>query len=967
LPLVRVVLFRGEKVMTRLSCLVRAAAISWLLVGVAFAQTDSPLPETALRAEPTVTPETVELEEVVVTGSHIRREDLVTPAPVRVIDREEIQASGKRSIGEFLQTLPEQGNGTNAQVNMGGDGTVNVNLRSLGANRTLVLVNGRRFVSSNSSGSSSFAVDVGAIPSFLVERVEVLKDGASAVYGSDAIAGVVNIITRTRFDGAEASVYTGRSTHGDGTAWDVNFTAGTSNDRWGLLLSGGFFEQEAVLNGQRPWGRVLNGYDYQARVPFPILSGYVPAGTFTLDPATCSTDSPACQGLLDQQVAAGEAGLASFWLVDPSSNGGARLFGPDDGYNFQPVNYLSTPIRRLSVFAAGDHELGDLARASFEASFVNRRSKTNAAPETLDLTKSHVSISADSTYNPYGVDITSYERRMVELGNRVFDSEVDTLRVVGGFDGTVLESAGPLAGWAWDVSFNYGRSWGTTTIDGMLRTDRLAEAIGPSMEDPETEQDICVRTPGDPASKIEGCTPLNLFGGAGSMPAAVGEYLRFRGVDRHHWSLGSVQANANGELFKLFSGRPIGLAVGYEFRREAGAFEPNAVSAAGLSSGNNYAATSGSFSVHEGYGEISVPILSGRPLVEELEATAAVRAFGYSTFGSDATYKLGVRWSPIRDVALRGTYSTAFRAPSIVELYAGAADTFSFAEDPCAVPDAPPSCGAAANNGDESMQVRERIGGNPNLEPETARIWTAGIVIQPRWVKGLSLAVDYYRIRLRDYVTVLGAQVILDGCYDRGIQEYCQLVHRSADDFERIDWIDDANVNVGGVTTGGVDFAVRYDMRTTKAGRFNFLFDATWLQRFDQEFSDGTVIEAKGNYDLGLVLPAWKFSAGVIWSLHGFGAAVNTRYVGSYKECDGLCSLEDFNFGERRVSAYNAWDASVGYTLRTGLGTSNLVVGLQNLFDTEPPKVYSNGYQPSDPTAYDFLGRYWSVKLTHEI
>lgn len=946
-------------------------------------------------------------EEIVVTGTRIRRKDLTTPAPVSIISREQIQASGKVSIGDFLQALPEQGNAINTQFNNGGNGATRVSLRGMGTGRTLVLLNGRRFVPGGSDVGPDDSVDLNSIPTEAIERVEILKDGASAIYGADAVAGVVNLITRKGFSGSSVSAYGGISQENDGGYTEINATSGTSGDRGSLLFSAGYATQNETWAGDRSWSNPDKAFDYLTGEVSLLGSSAIPTGRFTLPtdldaarepiPQTCPPGAdPLCQLVRNDFPAY----TGNNFLPDSSAPHGFRPYdGSIDQYNYQPENYLVTPLQRLQLFATGDGKLyGDVARAYFEASYVNRQSSQKLAPEPLFTSNAGVTISADSFYNPFGVDITDSRRRLVEFGNRNFSQDFDTFRVVGGIDGT-LPDIGPLTSWFWDTNINYGRTAGTSTTQGTLRAPLVQAAVGPSFLDATDNIVKC----GTPGNVIAGCTPLNLFGGAGSITPEQVAGLGFTGPDRIMTDLKAVQVNTGGPVFTLVEDRPVAVALGYEYRELTGSFTPNPISAAFENTGNNSFPTSGGYNVHEVYGEVSVPIVSALPYAQLVEATLAARWFDYNTFGSDATYKVGARWQIIPDVAVRGTYSTAFRAPSISELYSGSQESFPTAIDPCAGVNAAGEVVAVdpgsttgvqclreeaaipgstvLNNGDDRAQLPEILGGNPNLDPETANIYTVGLVWEPRWVKNLSVTFDYYSIDLSDAITPVGAGTVLQGCYQQGDQSFCNQIHRTPEGL--IDFIDDPNVNVGSDKTAGLDLGIRYSL-PSPFGRFGFGFDGTWLQKYDRTLATGQVLEGKGTYDLitsqdGGVYPAYKFNTGVTWGLRNLGAGVNLRYIGSFKECgnlfgangqDGLCYVDQTaNLGvaqvSHRVKAWTNTDAFVSYSMRSGLGNTGVAVGVNNVFNTDPAVVYNGFLASSDAATYDYMGRYYYARLTH--
>jgi outer membrane receptor protein involved in Fe transport len=946
-------------------------------------------------------------EQIVVTGSRIRRKDLTTPAPVTVISRDQVVASGKVSIGDFLQSLPEQGNAINTQINNGGNGATRVALRGLGAARTLVLLNGRRFVPGGNGANDS--VDLNSIPVAAIERIEVLKDGASAVYGSDAIGGVVNIITRRR-SGTEVSGFTGTSQHGDGTIYDINGTTGATGDAGSFLFSGGYYKQQPVWAGARDFSHIPLAYDATGtrtlnKLPGPYSqgSGTVPEGTIVLGPCKASTPAStpcvgkqmAFDGTHDAQIALYNQLIAQYPTIDtfirdpasPLAIGGYRpytnasLAPLGDGYNFQPDNYLVTPAQRISLYSSGDTKLGSFTKAFFEASFVNRQSKTKLAAEPLLTDSENVLVSKNNVYNPFGVDFAAVRKRLNEFSYRDTTQDITTFRGVGGVSGALPGEAGPLSGWYWDASLNYGRSEGTVVKVGNLKRTSLAIALGPSFTDPVTKLNRC----GTLAAPIAGCVPLNLFGGPFSIPQDQVTGLTFTGTLRAINQMTSAQFNTGGELFTLFAERPVGLAAGYEYRFLAGENVPDPITVAGETTGNKGEITAGHYYVNEGYAELSVPIVGNLPFAEDVEATGAVRVSQYSNFGGAQTYKVGGRWRVIRDVTLRGTYSTGFRAPSISDLYLGQSDSFPNVSDPCrgkgvaggGTP--PPNCftQGVANNGDAQTQLRSRIGGNPDLQPEKAQIFTAGIVLEPRMVPHLSITVDYYNVNVDNTITTIGASVILNSCYpaDGSAPLLCNLVQRDPATGKVLNIIN-FNTNVGKDYTDGVDMALTYNL-PTPYGRFGYVFDGTLLHRYNRRLANDQLIKGKGNFDLnnqgtGGVYPAFKFLTGLSWAFLGFGAGVNTRFVSAFTECgtasgnfagSGLCYANDTY--QRRVLHYNQWDIFASYTLSTGFGKTTLGAGINNLFDQSPSAIYNGFTAASDPTAYDFMGRFVYARLGH--
>ncbi|MBI5071172.1 MAG: TonB-dependent receptor [Deltaproteobacteria bacterium] len=945
-------------------------------------------------------------EEITVTGSRIRRKDLNTPAPVTVISREQVLSSGTVSIGDFLQGLPEHsGTAVNANVNNGGDGSTRVNLRGLGTPRTLVLVNGRRMVGVGSPQFGDTSVDLNSIPSAAVERIEVLKDGASALYGADAVGGVVNIITRRSFRGTEATAYAGSSTRSDGGVYDMAVTTGVGGDSGSILFNVGFQKADPVWAYARTISGYQQSYNYTTKKLTRSGSSAIPQGDFSL-PVVFDADGnvtgclPGGTAVYDALCATAVTANNNFFVIDNPALGAAGYhpYGASDSYNFQASNYLVTPSQRLSFYSNGSAQLGSVARGYFEASYVNRQSDQKLAPEPFfSFDPVVVTVAPSSQYNPFGLPLDDVRRRLVEFGNRHYSQDIDTIHLVTGVDGTAPTGLGPLSGWFWDASFNYSRSQGVQSFVGSQRGSQIAAAVGPS------QGGVCYQnaTP-DPANPgqylytnpIAGCVPLNLFGGPGTITPDQMSALGYTGTTRQFLQMAGVQLNVSGELFTLMADRPVALAAGYEYRRNYGANVPDPVAAAGDSIDLNFKETKGGYYSNEGYAELSIPVVSGQPLAESLEVTAALRVADFSNFGSNTTYKVGARWSPIRDVTVRGTYSTAFRAPSIGELYLGASDNFPSISDPCSgltgfdatgnpvfspLPaDLAARCGGAANNHDVRSQIRTRNGGLPTLRPEKADIFTVGLVFEPRAVKNLSVTLDYYNLDIRQSISNIGGGVILNGCYTGTSPGFCSLVHRNATGL--ISFIDDFNTNVGSDKVDGVDLSIRYAY-PSPIGRFRLLFDGVYLHKYDRTLGDGTVIKGAGTYDLAAlsggfgVFARTKLTGGVHYDRGPVGAGVNVRYTGSFKECandagvngsDGACYKNENKYPTHTVGAFTTFDAFASYALGSRAGKTTVAVGMQNVFDAAPPIVY-NAFTlgTSDWTAYNPMGRFFYVRAQH--
>ncbi|MDP3233817.1 MAG: TonB-dependent receptor [Myxococcales bacterium] len=910
--------------------------------------------------------------EVVVTGSRIRRKDLQAMAPLAVFTREQIAATGRSNVAEFLQTMPEASNAINRATNNGGDGSLRVNLRGINPASTLVLLNGRRLTAGGTGANSS--VDLSMIPTNVIERIEVLKDGASAIYGSDAIAGVVNLITRKKISGAEAVVYGSTTTYGDGQQLDVSGIVGTTGEKGSAFLSANFYTAAPVYAGNRAFSKYQLQLFREAGKPddiYRIGSGTIPAGRVVIP---------------ESQVGLENGNDTWNALVRANPTAGSFIRGTDgsfrpfegtnvpedmgDGWNFQPYNYLVTPQQRFNIFSSGEYQLGTYARVFYDALYSKRTSQQLLAPEPLLTDIEGVTVSAANVYNPFGRDFDAVRRRLVEFGGRKTTQDINNVHVTMGIDGDLPEAAGVFQGFHWEGAFIFSRNDSTDVKEGNIRLTRLQSAVGPSFVDSSG-----VARCGTAGAPIAGCVPLNLFGGPGSITKDQLDYLTFIGTARGYNQLIGGQANVTGDLFRIAAERKVAIAFGYDGRVLSGGNVPDPITVAGETSGNKGLITEGSYSVHEGYGELTIPIVDKLPGADLLEAYAAVRVSSYSSFGATANYKLGGRYRPIRDVTIRGSYSTSFRAPTVPELFGGQSDNFAYVADPCANAEAGSvvarNCGAAAGNGDDQDQLRSRVGGNTALKPEVARTFTVGTVIEPRFLKGFALTVDYWNTDINNTISSVGENVILEGCYpgeDGKAPQYCALIQRDPTT-QRISQILNLNANVGRDSVDGLDVTGSYDL-STPIGRFNVLSTFSYLNNYKRVLADGTVVQGAGTWDLnvsgsGGAFPRVRFMAGLNWRYQGFSAGVRTYVIGSFDECsdadgafagDGLCYSKS-SAARRTVDAWNNWDANVGYQFTSPVGRTSLTLGVTNLFNQTPPLIYNGFGNTTDTYNYDLVLR----------
>ncbi|HEX8112928.1 MAG TPA: TonB-dependent receptor, partial [Kofleriaceae bacterium] len=570
--------------------------------------------------------------------------------------------------------------------------------------------------------------------------------------------------------------------------------------------------------------------------------------------------------------------------------------------------------------------------------------------------------------------------------------------LVLGITGDVPESWGVLDHWKYELSYNYGIGEAVAGTTGQLNKLHAADALGPSMRDADGTP-ICVRVPGDPTTKIiyelhaaDGlgasgriplqpvpCVPLDPFLPAGRIPQDQLKSLTFSDVGAGTDTLHTYLASANGRVAELPDHGEISLSLGGDAHYEVGNLEAPHVASTGYTTDNQVLDTHGKFHLFEGFGELAIVPITGGDLAQRIEITLGAHAVRNNRFGSSLTYKAGGLVRTAGGIAVRGTYATAFRSPSVFDLFGGHTETLPAVEDPC---DArPPGAGDATRTLDPRVQAQctaqgipvgtrfttsqqpAVIGGNSDLQPETAATATVGVVIEPPQLPGVTLTADYWHIAIDDAIEALGVPTIFASCYARGIQAFCDQIHR---DFttHRILHVDQFLQNVPRTVTSGIDVALWHDVRLAQLGRIHTALEAQYLLRYDLHAAD-QVIHGVGYYDLG-VYPHYKANLSSRWT-HPGGASggFTLRYVGSYQECAGDdCNTPRNLAMSRDVDRYFKLDLFGGYDLPSWLGKTTLQAGISNVFDAAPPVVYNAPAANSDATTYDFLGRMVYLRMS---
>jgi iron complex outermembrane receptor protein len=973
--------------MNRTNSALRAGvAFAALIGGASAAQAQSTLPPPDAAATPAAQASSAgNGAEIVITGSRIRRNPLDLDAPRVFVDQQDIAKTGLSSINDVLQRLPSSGGGLNGKFNNSGNlgnppdgggvgaGSAEIDLRYLGSRRTLVLVDSLRYVNGASASGVPGSVDLNTIPQSMIERVEVLQDGASAIYGSDAISGVVNIITKQHQRGLNLSAQYGQFQQGDGKAQDYEVSWGNGDGhRLSVVVGGNLVKQGAVSSGDRALSRWPAPYGSSCAdggcsgVPVMGRFGILRDPSLPADPD--QPGPPPVAGTNNFVDLTLDHAFNTIPVYDPADPTGDDFhnFGTADRFNFAPYNYFQIPLDRYGLFANVHYELADNLNFSVKGLWNERKSKNQAAPLPFGVGQAcgctpvldSIDIDATNPYNPFGVTLDSSNmlyvlRRFTEGGPRRFSQKVDTSYVVATLDGNF-----GVAGhdWYWDVNGVYGHNQAKQRMLGNINSDHLRTALGPLA--------TCSATPG--------CVPFNIFGGEGTITQAMIDYVTFVQNDSSKQDMWDISGNLSGELFEL-PGGPLGLAVGVESRDQTGSFTPDEVVSAGFSSDIPALPTRGGYNVKEAYAELNAPILKGITGVELLELNGAVRYSKYDTDSggkfSHTTKKAQVNWKPIKDLRFRGSYAEGFRAPSIGELFGSASRFDQTISDPCSSDSTAPqnfgnnatikanciAAGVAAGGQvtQTSPQISVLVGGNEDLQPETSKSWVFGGVYSPSFIPGFSVEVNHYNIRLKGAIQPVDAAFTLNNCVANNDPASCALVTRVNGNLTQIQGI---LGNIAGIKTKGIDANVAYRGPKTGMGKFGVTWNNTFLKNYDLlvPITGGVQVISREGTEVGSPsqgFPKWKSIAVLDWDLANFGASLTGRYVSKLHESDGNTLKSRF---------YT--DLQLRWAPMFAAKQFNFAVGANNLLNTKAPGCNTCDLNNFDPTMYDVPGRFLYVR-----
>lgn len=889
-------------------------------------------------------------QDIVVTGSRAVLDGSKAPSPVTVASADQLQKATSSTLGEALNTLPQFRGSTRPTTGttsaLGARTGSYLNLRNLGVQRTLTLLDGRRAAPSSTDGST----DTNLFPQELVKRVDVVTGGASAAYGSDAVAGVVNFILDTRFKGLTATAQTGISGYGDARTIKGSLTAGTSfaGDRGRIVVSGSYYDAKGLGDPTvRDWGRP--GYGFLIN---PAKAGQL---IFVSDPraSTASNGGVALSGpFIFQQFAPGGA-LVPF--NRGSLQSGLVQVGGDGS---KVTTNLSADIQTESAFGNVEFDVTPNLTVFARVAAGWSKGVYRQAPPFSFAGYNGFTIFSGNAFLPTAAQtiLTNTNTAAFALGRISYDfgtqptatANTRTIDATAGF-----EFKGP---WGFTTSgyYEHGSNLANTRTDKNPILENLYAAAD-AVRDPATNQIVCRVTLTNPGL-YPGCVPINLFGEGAPSQAAI-NYVEGTAFYRTLLTQDVVSLSTRGSPFSTWAGA-VSIAFGGEYRREAlkqvtdgiGSSTNDATGIRGFPAPylnqpggfllTNSFPVAGSYNVYEFFGEVAVPLARDVPFLKSLDFNGAVRYTHYSTSGGVTTYKAGLVWAPVSDIRFRGTFSRDIRAPNVPELFAGPQQFTSSVID--------------GSNG--AVAIINATTGNPNLKPERADTYTGGVVLTPSFIPGLTFSADYYSIKIKDVISNLSAQVLLNQC-NAGATDLCANVTRSSTGV--VTRILTPTLNLNRFSTTGVDFELSYvSPSPVFGGKLALRAVVGYMAKYEQDVFGGTITDRAGEVGLS-ANPKWNAVASIDWKSGPFDFYAQERFIsaGIYD----VTRIEPTTIANNRIPRVFYTDATMSFDVNANF---RMFLQVNNLFDQDPP-IAPLGvlalFNPTNQGLYDITGRYFSA------
>jgi iron complex outermembrane receptor protein len=920
--------------------------------GSAMAQ-DNPAAPVAEQADVAAPAETVAASDIVVTGSRVARQGFTAPTPTTVIDAKQIEAAATASIADYVNQQPALVGSQTPRSGMPAAGpnigAQHLNLRSLGPNRTLVLLDGRRVAPSTLTGN----VDAALLPQGLVQRVDIVTGGASAAWGSDAVAGVVNFVLDKTFTGVRLDVEGGAADEGDFRSFKANLSLGAefADGRGHILLSGELRDDGAGdFVTSRDWYRgykVINNPAFTPtngaprRIVAPDVGyAFATGGGLINGPATINFNGQTIRNpLLNTQFGPGGVPIA----FNPGFSAGSVSMG-GDAKDISEIIRLGSPVKGKNAFARISYEILPDVTAFGEFSYANIKSRVFARIFQRD----NITIRADNAFLDQSIrdQMTAVGMTSFTLGRVVYDwgalegrNEREQIRFVGGLEGKFGE------GWSWNAYYQHGK---TDFTNGDWTQDPITAQFNQAVD--------AVRAPNGSivcrsslASPGNGCVPLNLFG-AGSASQAAIDYV----TNPHSIAYTTIKQDVaafsiNGEPFSLWAG-PVSVAAGLEYRKESFDVASTPLDEAGAFFLGNYKASRGSFDVKEGFLEVVAPLLADTPFVKQLDFNGAIRYTDYSLSGGVTSWKLGLTWDVDDQLRFRGTRSKDIRAANLNELFQAGTVANTAINDPVS---------------GTSYSILQTQTGNRALDPEKADTTAIGFVYRPDWLRGFGLSVDYFDIKIKGAIFTQAAQTVVDQCR-AGTAIQCGYISRDPVS-GLIRNVTLLPQNVNSERTKGIDIELNYrtsleDWFASLGGDLSLRAVGTYVDSRSVTANGITTEYAGQNANLGQAseaVPSWRWLASMTYDKGPFSTTLTGRFIGAGKinNAWGPADIDD-----NHVPAVFYADLSASYEFRSiGKGTK-IFVSVQNLFDRDPPIAPVFGptgfLQPgTNSFLYDMIGR----------
>ena len=932
-----------------------------------------------------------ESDRVIVTGTRIKRTEFALPVPAQVLDSAAIDIAGANELSEAIVELPAITPSITTETSQSStqnSGLSTVSLRNLGSSRTLTLIDGRRTVGNTPTGST---VSFSTIPDSFVERVEVITGGASALYGSDAVTGVINVIMKDDFEGLSFESRVGTSNDGGNTEYGIEIAAGGNfaDGRGNVMLAFEYDTEGPIREFQRDLANDPRGVDTDDNGPDefePNFTSNIPGGLFA------GNEGDALNPDRD----------STWWYF-----GGGDFTGPltedfstdDNGFNFLGPETISIPRDRMLFAGKMDYDLSDSVRFFASAQYSHIYTKSERVADTASSSRLGgdfpIFLADGVTPHPFvpqeifddavelGRDDITFRRSWLELGNRFREADNDTLRVWAGFDGVLDDN------WSWEVNFGYGEFRRAQSRVGDLVIPNYLQAINVEFIDAgDPSQGLqCA----DANARSAGCVPLDVFG-IGAVSPEAAEWIILRDQLRARNRTTTAQAWITGDLVDLWAG-PLSVAAGYDYRREASRTRWDPISTSGGGTVTQQVNQDGLQDVHEGFVEAVMPLASG------LAAEGAVRVSDYSTIGTVLSWKAGGTWQPVEDIRFRGVFAVSNRAPNNIELFSRGVFGQGGLGDPCDMVTAtstgivdetcrqdPVVAAVISSNGvfeDLGLQVQQPVFGNLDLEEETSRTVTAGIVLTPSFAPGLSISADYYRIKIEGAISEIDSSDIVDFCYTSGNfagTASCALIERDAADDGRLDVVPQTSLNVDELRTEGIDVTMQYwfEPAASSVPLLNAVpGDVTLTGTFSRvlEFVEEAPIpgtnETLVTDELGLTgLPKFRGRFGVRWEDGPLSVSWRTLVVGSMlndnNERTRLSECIEFDNCDEKIALFLPRDMRhnirVSYDVGEFVGgDANVYFGINNLLNNQGPSLFdiNENVGENSHSLYDITGRFF--------